>query len=75
MNIYIVIQEDRHTDIETTPFKKLADAKEFAWKSAHNSAWLPSDCYQHKEIPFDCELYITYNDEGDAVRVVKEELR
>ena len=48
MNIYTVIQEDRHSDIETIPFKKLADAKGFAWKLRTQDLLLEQERLMHE---------------------------
>lgn len=79
--IFIVITEDRHSDVEVTPFAHEPDATDFAGREV-------ALCARHPETiqPEDYELndamvkdgwlwYCRYSTEGDSVRVVRRELR
>lgn len=73
MNIYIVIVEDRHHDVEVLPFtnkdKAIAEARRIAKENCRHEESYEEHTYV-KEWPF----FATYSCEGDSVRVVVEEL-
>ena len=69
MEIYNVIVEDRHTDVEVRSFRNREKSIEIAKKIAKRLNRHIED--MEEEIVEGCELFITYSCEGDYVSVVK----
>lgn len=76
--IFIVITEDRHSDVEVTPFAHELDATDFAGREVALCARHP-EMIQHElndAMVNDGWLwYCRYSAEGDSVRVVRRELQ
>ena len=76
MDIYIVILEDRHIDVEVTPFTTAAEAIKEAKFQAHEACRFASDYKENPELcTNDWVFAATYSCEGDNVRVVRKTLR
>ena len=80
MTVFLVITEDRHADVEVTPFTDEAAAVAFAERQVRDNARHPESIE-----PEDRELndrmradgwlwYCQYSGEGDNVRVIRREL-
>jgi hypothetical protein len=78
-DIWIVLSENRHSDVEPYPFSSEEAAVSAAGRIVRESAYRPED------IEWDAELtpamrgggwvcYVPYGPEGDSVRVVKRTL-
>lgn len=78
MDVYVVIEEDRHCDVEVTVFGSEIDAVEYAGtqlegilmdgdeiKVLLTDSWLKDGCVWN----------IGYGNEGDGIRVMKRELQ
>jgi hypothetical protein len=76
VDIYIVILEDRHIDVEVTPFTTAATAIEAAQRQAHEACRCAEDYEENPEYCTDNWIFAaTYSGEGDSVRVVKKTLQ
>ena len=76
MDIYIVILEDRHIDVEVTPFATAAEAIEEAKSQAHEAGRFAEDYRENPELCTGNWVFAaTYSCEGDSVRVVRKALR
>ena len=71
MEIYIVIVEDRHSDVEAIPYTNREKAIEVAKKLANKYCRYPED-YQEHDYGKDSGwlFYASYSVESDSVRVV-----
>lgn len=75
MTIYLVIVEDRHTDVMVYPFSDCGTALNRARKMAKNNCRFP-DSYKEYDYGKDVGwlFYAEYSTEGDSVRVVAAEI-
>lgn len=76
--IYIVIIEDRHTDVDVIPYEDPDFAVEWAKREVRDRNSDPEDLDEelNDEMIHDGWLYYgCYSTEGDSIRVVKRELR
>ena len=75
MKIYIVLQDDRHTDTEATPFLDLDEAMEYARNKAKSDARNPEDVVEmDTPDPDGWLLTIRYSYEGDYIWITEHEL-
>lgn len=78
MDIWIVLTEDRHADVDAAPFSTEDGAVAAAWTAARENA-LSSDEVGQAELTQGMLLsgwilYLPYGTEGDCVRVVKRQM-
>jgi hypothetical protein len=77
-DIWIVLVEDRHADVEALPFSTEQAAIEAARAEAEENARSPEDVTEEPLTPAMTAdgwvLYLPYGTEGDCVRVVKRTL-
>jgi hypothetical protein len=79
--VYLVITEDRHADVEVTPFTNQAEAVAFAEREVSANAWHPEsitgeDRELNEAMRADGWLwYCQYSTEGDNVRVIRRPVR
>jgi hypothetical protein len=77
--VWIVLVEDRHTDVNAIPFSSEEAAVTRARKEATANAWHPDDVEWNAELNTAMRadgwvLYLPYGTEGDKVRVVKRQM-
>ena len=73
MEIYLVITEDRHCDVDVEPFYNSDKAVTRAREIAQESTTRTED-YQESSMD-DWLFYATYSCEGDSVHVVSVEMQ
>ena len=78
-DIWIVLVEERHTDVQAIPFSRAADAVATAQREATENAGGPGEVEWDAELSQDMRddgwvLYLPYGTEGDCVRVVKRRM-
>ena len=69
MDVWIVLVEDRHTDVDAVPFSTEERAVEYARKQAPDDATSGplNDAMRRDGWVF----YLPYGSEGDCIRVIK----
>jgi len=72
MKVYIVLINDRHTDIEVEAFSSDEKAIDYARKTAKEYCGSP-EIYEESQIS-DWLFYARYSSEEDYVRVVEREI-
>ena len=75
-DVWIVLVEERHADVEALPFSTLVQAVAAAQEQARAGARVPGDVVWDAGLNDDMRrdgwvLYLPYGTEGDCVRVVK----
>lgn len=78
-DVWIVLIEDRHADVEAHPFSTEVAALEAAGKMATEYAYEPGDVNWDAELNQGMRnsgwvMYLPYGPEGDCVRVVKRQM-
>ena len=72
MKLYIVLWDDRHTDVTAHPFLDFEEAKEWARKKAEDINKFPEDL---EEKNYDEYLYcVQYTCEGDSLWITEHEI-
>lgn len=71
--VYVVIIEDRHTDVDAEVYADEHKAVERAKVMAKDSCQSPEDYEEHKIA--DWIFYASYSCESDSVKVLKKEVK
>jgi hypothetical protein len=77
-DIWIVLIQDRHTDVDARPFSTEEAAVAAAWKAARANSWHPGDVAEEElndaMIRGGWVLLLVYGTEGDRVRVMRRQV-
>lgn len=75
MTIYVIIIEDRHTDVEVLAYTRLEAAIREAKKQATDLCRFPEDYEENDTGAPGWKFYARYSCEGGSVHVVEVEVR
>lgn len=78
-DVWIVLIEDRHADVEALPFSTENAARRYAWDAAGANASSPSDVGWEADLTpamvrAGWVMFLPYGSESDCVRVVRREM-
>lgn len=77
-DIWIVLIQDRHTDVDAKPYSTENAARRAAWEAAKASSWHPGDVAEEaltdRMRRDGWVLLLAYGTEGDQVRVIRRQV-